>query len=589
MHNKHNSARRGVPDNNRRKGKDVHGVFQEFADATSMHGVPRIINAQSVPARIFWSVICLAAFGMFFWQTAILLQRYCSYPKKVNVEIVQRPVHFPWVSVCNTKHLDLLIVDKLERMIAGSDNGSVHDDQFLLNFQERYEKFWDYSNYFFQKYLMMNIPWEKTREDMLEVYSRLGLIANLGPDMASEGGIKLKDFIVSCTFMDEKCNVSLAFAKYFDPYYFNCFTFKPEHVKRSQNNRLQGIEYGLSLLLFTGSAGQLVVSSNYDYLVPGMEESDSALASGRGARVVIHSPNTLPHPTAEGFDIAPGFSVTIGVKARENSRISHPHGNCSTASANDGYAYTLIGCQNDCLQKNIVDQCDCFDNRISVVKGRVQTKDRHQKPYCFELPQMSQGCLDDLVLEDCNWQITDWSGKLKCRKAVYENMTIKDPDAMDRCNCYPPCSDIVYDSYYSLSTIPEKTEEHTAFYTIITEFVEQMTERKKEVLRHKFGEGYLDAMSSHISRLNVHIADSNVIKTTEAPDYEAIRLISDIGGQLGLWIGISVMTLFEMVQLMADVCRFLTAKGRTVGERRMDRVAERDVEMQCEIDRLTAV
>ena len=586
MSNMHNSSRRGIADNNRRRrGTDVHRVFREFADATSMHGVPRIINAQSVPARIFWSIICFAAFGMFFWQTAILLQRYYSYPKKVNVQIVQRPVQFPWVSVCNTKHLDVLIVERLESILDNAANitDDEDDDDFLGAFQRKYEMFWEYSSFFFQQYLMMNIPWEKTRQDMLEVYSRLGLIANLGPDMASKGGIKLMDFIVSCTFMNEKCNITQVFSKVFDPYYFNCFTFKSGAMQRSTSNRLQGIEYGLSLLLFTGSAGQLTLSSNFDYLVPGVEESDSALASGRGARVVIHSPNTVPHPTAEGFDIAPGFSVTIGVKARENSRISHPHGNCSTSGGEGDHLYTLIGCQNDCLQSNIINTCGCIDNRISVPKKL------KNHPYCFELPKMPDECMMDFNVTKCMEPIVKWSNMLKCRKGVYDNMTTRDPDSMDRCNCYPPCSDIVYDSSYSLSTIPERSEEHTAFYTTITAFLELMPQKKKVLLKNKFAHGTQDEMAAHISRLNVHIADSNVIKTTEAPDYEAIRLISDIGGQLGLWIGISVMTLFEVVQLVADVCRFLTAKGRTVGERRMERVPEKDVEMQCEIDKLTAV
>jgi len=63
-----------------------------------MHGVPRIINARSLPARVFWSVICVGAFGMFFWQSGILLDKYFSYPKKVNMEVVQQPVQ-----VCSTR------------------------------------------------------------------------------------------------------------------------------------------------------------------------------------------------------------------------------------------------------------------------------------------------------------------------------------------------------------------------------------------------------------------------------------------------------------------------------------------------------
>jgi len=65
-----------------------------------------------------------------------------------------------------------------------------------------------------------------------------------------------------------------------------------------------------------------------------------------------------------------------------------------------------------------------------------------------------------------------------------------------------------------------------------------------------------------LTRVVVHIADSNVIKTTESPDYDIIRLVSDIGGQLGLWIGVSVITLVEVLQLAALIVRVITARRR---------------------------
>ena len=72
-----------------------------------------------------------------------------------------------------------------------------------------------------------------------------------------------------------------------------------------------------------------------------------------------------------------------------------------------------------------------------------------------------------------------------------------------------------------------------------------------------------------LTRVVVHVADSNVIKTTESPDYDLIRLVSDIGGQLGLctgqlglWIGVSVITLVEVLQLAALVVRVIAARRR---------------------------
>jgi len=95
----------------------------------------------------------------------------------------------------------------------------------------------------------------------------------------------------------------------------------------------------VNLNAVTGSAGRNKVKTNSSataseddvagMLLPGMQDTHPALVSGPGARVVVHSQDTMPHPTSEGFDVPAEFSVTIGVSARENVRVSRPHGNCT--------------------------------------------------------------------------------------------------------------------------------------------------------------------------------------------------------------------------------------------------------------------
>ena len=369
------------------------------------------------------------------------------------------------------------------------------------------------------------------KEMLFEVYSRLGLAANIGTDLASDAGIQLEELIITLKYMSKFYNVSTSMDKIFDPYYFNCFTFKSSNVVTANANRLQGVEYGLSLLLFTGTAGQMTTMSSEEILVPGMEEADISLASGRSARVVVHAPGTPPHFTAAGYDIPPGFSVTVGVKARENVRISQPHGNCTATSDNSTYKYTLTYCQINCLQNAIMKNCGCVDNKISI------PEDTQGLPYCLQLPEVPDMCFLDFG-EECKQLLRKWSSSIKCRGDVYANMTVHDPASIDACMCHPPCNDIEYDTMYSLSTIPPDTEEHTSFYFDIEAYLYNMSPQRKKILQKYFGDDYQQYVKDHfISRLNVHIADSNVIKTVELPDYEPIRLVSDIGGQLGLWIG----------------------------------------------------
>ena len=86
-----------------------------------------------------------------------------------------------------------------------------------------------------------------------------------------------------------------------------------------------------------------------------------------------------------------------------------------------------------------------------------------------------------------------------------------------------------------------------------------MSERKKKMVHERFGDNYVANISRYMTRLTVYVADNNILRTIESADYEGIRLISDIGGLPGMWIGISVITLFEMFQLVADVCKSITA------------------------------
>jgi len=44
-----------------------------------------------------------------------------------------------------------------------------------------------------------------------------------------------------------------------------------------------------------------------------------------------------------------------------------------------------------------------------------------------------------------------------------------------------------------------------------------------------------------------------VLVTSESPEYKVAALVSDIGGQLGLWIGASLITAAEMLEFVWNV------------------------------------
>ena len=61
----------------------------------------------------------------------------------------------------------------------------------------------------------------------------------------------------------------------------------------------------------------------------------------------------------------------------------------------------------------------------------------------------------------------------------------------------------------------------------------------------------LQIWSGRICGVDIHISERR-----DSSQHSWSRLVSDIGGQLGLWIGISVITLFEVLQVHAKFCTF---------------------------------
>jgi len=147
---------------------------------------------------------------------------------------------------------------------------------------------------------------------------------------------------------------------------------------------------------------------------------------------------------------------------------------------------------------------------------------------------------------------------------------------MAECNCHPPCDEFLYDVSYSLSKWPASGYEGDAAYMDIF-YVEMFRERfantsKNESVWNYFRDENRYSTLRDFARLNVYIADSNVVVTQETADFDPNQLVSDIGGQLGIWVGISVITLSEVVELCyLLVCHFVRAWRHVPAETRRRR------------------
>ena len=542
-----------------RKGKrGAHGradptmvlseLASRFAGGTTMHGIPKAIRARSPVGRLFWSIVCLAAASMFCMQFIQLLQKYYSYPKKVTIEVVPSAVPFPSISLCNMRNLDTMVLNTLNRIFKEAsdplDWTNYTSDPFIN----------EYMNVVARYYPMFikngsNIPVFQM------VLTRTTIATNLGPELVSSAGVPFKELIVTCRFGGHDCNRTRDFSQFFDPYYYNCFTYNAPVPDDPDSILAEGLENGWSTTVLTGSG--MMDQNQRVRMIPGSHEYMSPMSSSEGVRLVIHPRNSEPYPHTEGFDVPPGYSVSFGVKARENQRIGPPHGNCSNTNpfGDKKLVYRLISCQKKCLQRAIVNRCGCKDISLP---GH---EDYDDVKFCNDDTNVPRRCRYSAD-EECENELYKLYGRIVCVRNTTVKVT-RSATATRECGCFPPCQEVTYDVSYSISKWPAESFDGDEAYRDIfyTEgypmrFMGDEDQSKFNMYGEYFDEFNRKRAMKDFSRLNVYIAESNVLRTQEGEDYSQSQLLSDIGGQLGLWVGISVITLAEVLELFMDICGY---------------------------------
>jgi len=161
------------------------GILHDFAGRTSLHGVPKVIEARSAVSRWVWCVICVAASVVFAVQISEVLRRYLSFPKKVTIDVATTPVPFPAISLCNMRNLDFDVLNTLNRLFVADPYPQHHinatDNAFVREYMKavaRYGPLW----YSYQEKLPLNV--------FQEVFSRTTLSANIPHDVISQAAVQ---------------------------------------------------------------------------------------------------------------------------------------------------------------------------------------------------------------------------------------------------------------------------------------------------------------------------------------------------------------------------------------------------------------
>lgn len=332
-------------------------------------------------------------------------------------------------------------------------------------------------------------------------------------------GFQLGYMLLTCYFNDVPCNEN-DFIWRFDFDYVNCYTFNSGYDKHGNKIPIKqineaGSDQSLKLELFLG----------YD-----LTQSQYILNSG--ARVIIHNQSFTPIISSEGIDVPTGFQTNIGIKRSFLFKMDSPYNDCikNTRSA-DSYdskyyqaifkilnmtTYSQKICYRLCLQEFIRKKCSCIDGSLPsidknteicqnidslkcVAESRVDYFSDHESELCSDCPQ---------ECDTTSFQISASSSRYPTR--YYQNYLSSRTNILSRFPPGTPSSEIT----------------------------------KSTVL------------------LNVFYDDLATTYTTELPALTPVGLLGIIGGNLGLFIGISLLTFVEIIELILEILTICFCKLR---------------------------
>ena len=301
----------------------------------------------------------------------------------------------------------------------------------------------------------------------------------------------------------EDCNTN--FTSYFDITYGNCIRINGGKNSNGDNvplmkNYKAGSKSGLQIFMYLPASVNRYSNVVYE-----------------GLSVFIHNSSFDPLE-AESVEVSTGKQTNIAIKRTFVSKQPDPYSSCVDLANFDSVLYRYFDANNKtyrqqdcielCIQKNIIENCNCYSLNY---------------PRLFN----ASACLT--------------IDKMKCSINQYNTFAAKDisQDCMDQCPL--ECESVSYDLTLSSSDYPSQFmyDQYKSMFPQITSY---------------------DLFKKSAVSLNVYYSMLAYTQLTEIKKTEVIDLFSNIGGTLGLYIGISFLSLIELVEIVFEVLLVLFYK-----------------------------
>ncbi|CAF1173656.1 unnamed protein product [Rotaria sordida] len=468
-------------------------IIREFSLNTSTHGIPGIARSQNIHNRIFWIVSTLIFTGIMLFFIVESMKAYFNYPTQTSVSfIVERSQAFPAVSICNYSPMRF--------------------DNFIepfLNFTKS-----------------RNLTYTNDTSTISEEQSRYirDFIQNLlrHGEPVDSYFFPISSMLISCLYNGQRCQTN-DFIPFYSSSFGRCYTFNAK-MKLNQSSVRNTTDNGgpgkLELQLYAHS---------HQY-IPYVVKDVSV-----GMMAMIHDNTELPLIEVAGIQLEPGREYKLSYKKKIYQLLPSPYSDCTNKIplviqamfnryAGADYAYSQVLCYTLCIQTYVYDECKCVSPFEWIAQSIVLSG-------------------TDQIREASLCNVTD-----QCYMTATARITTTDSIWNQFCSdCSQACSTVDFTITTSAVSAPS-----TTYVPVIKKFVE----KSGIILPKNWSNTWQSEIPKNYLAVDIVCETTRVETYTQDASISGVDLLSNVGGHTGLWIGISFLSIMELVEMLYRLIRY---------------------------------
>ncbi|KAF8766500.1 degenerin deg-1-like [Argiope bruennichi] len=247
----------------------------------------------------------------------------------------------------------------------------------------------------------------------------------------------------------------------------------------------------------TGSGTGLIVKLKLSRVYSNANQTE-------GVKIIIQNPNEgEPDPKIRGIILSPNYETLISLKQTAHQRLPQPYEDkcLDYRTRGDPSIKSKWDCITACIQQQNILKCGCRDPTIMMMKNQ---------KFCNMANETETSCLDDV------------------EKAMSNNKST--------CDCPEPCYSINYKEKISRSLL----------------FTSKIAKRLHMNIRK-------ESIPFQINSVRANIFYSSLERQIfeQRPKLDTVEFLSFLGNQLGLWLGLNLFVLFELLEKMTITINLL--------------------------------